>query len=128
MAWGLKDKQLGLTRKERDRYSLARALAVLVSPMSQSARKEAGFELDLSEQVCKRDNKETGGIIIPQEILDHGYRTDKPIPRGGTIMTDQVIRGMPPPSHVAKRAVSLPKRMEIFKRATLTAGTAGDGG
>ena len=128
MAWGLKDKQLGLTRKQRDRYSLARALAVLVNPMSQSARKEAGFELDLSEQVCKRDNKETGGIIIPQEILDHGYRTDKPIPRGGTIMTDQVIRGMPPPSHVAKRAVSLPKRMEIFKRATLTAGTAATAG
>ena len=126
MAWGLKDNELGLTRKQRDSYSIAKALRMLVTPFSQSARKEAGFELDLSEQICKRDNRATDGIIIPQEILDHGYRTNRPMPRSGHIMTDQVIRGMPPPAYVKKRAMSLPQRMK--QRAILTAATAATAG
>ena len=115
MAWGLKDKQLGLSKKDRNKYSLSKAMRFLVTPHSPSVRKEAGFELDLSDQVCKRENRETDGIIIPQEILDHGYRTNRPMPRSGHILTDQVIRGMPPPSH-------------LQKRTSLTAGTAATAG
>ena len=73
-------------------------------------------------------NRETDGIIIPQEILDHGYRTNRPLPRSGHILTDQVIRGMPPPSHIQKRSISLPKRMRLQERTTLTAGTAATAG
>ena len=128
MAWGLKQKELGLTRKQRDAYSLSKALRVLTTPHSPSARKVAGFELDLSDQIKKRDNRESDGIIIPQEILDHGYRTNRPMPRSGHILTDQVIRGMPPPSHTQKRSISLPKRMQLQERTTLTAGTAATAG
>ena len=115
MAWGLKDKELGLTRKELSRYSISRALNFLVNPMSQSARKAAGFELDVSEQICKRDNRETEGVLIPQEVLNFGYRTNRPMPQSGHIMTEQMLRGAPPPSH-------------LQKRTTLTAGTAATAG
>ena len=113
MAWGT--KELGLTKKELDRYSVSRALQVLANPHSEHVRKLAGFELDLSEQVKKRDNRETGGIFIPQEVLDHEYRLNRNLPRAGTIMTDQVLRGMPPSTHLQKRAV-------------LTSGTAATAG
>ena len=103
MAWGLKEKELGLTRKQLRQYSITRALNVLANPMSLSLRKEAGFELDLSDQICKRDNRETEGVLIPQEVLDFGYRTNRPMPRSMHIMTDQMIRGAPPPSHMQKR-------------------------
>ena len=115
MAWGLKDKELGLTRKQLSRYSISRALNVLVNPMSQSARKAAGFELDVSEQICKRDNRETDGVLIPQEVMDFGYRTNRAMPRSGHILTDQMLRGAPPTSH-------------LQKRTTLTAGTAATAG
>lgn len=126
MAWGLETKKLGLTKKQRDAYSLGRVLTMLMNPFSASARKEAGFELDVSDQICRRDNRETDGIIIPQEILDHGYRTNRPLPRSGHLLTDQVIRGLPPPSHQQKRSLSFPKRMH--HRTTLTAGTASTAG
>ena len=113
MAWGI--QKLGLTKKELNRYSMARALLVLANPLSAHARKVAGFELDLSEQVKNRDNRETDGILIPQEVLDHEYRLNRNLPRAGTIMTDQVLRGMPPVSH-------------LQKRAALTAGTAATAG
>ena len=126
MAWGLKDKELGLTRKQRDSYSIGKALAVLANPHSPAVRKEAGFELDLSDQICKRDNRESKGIIIPQEILDHGYRTNRPMPRSGHILTDQVIRGAPPPAYVTKRAMSPQQRMH--HRAALMASTPATAG
>lgn len=115
MAWGLKQKELGLTRKQLRQYSIARALNVLANPMNFLLRKEAGFELDLSDQICKRDNRETDGVLIPQEVLSFGYRTNRPMPRSGHILTDQMLRGAPPPSHMQKRT-------------TLTAGTAATAG
>ena len=104
MAWGLKDKELGLSQKEKDNYSLNRALAVLCSPHSPSARQRAGFELDVSDQICKRDNRATDGIIIPHEILDHEYRSRRPAKLGGHILTDQMVRGLPPPSHMEQKS------------------------
>ena len=88
-SWGV--KELGLTQKQKDNYSFTRVMSAIAHPQSPSARKEAGFELDLSHEVCKRDNRETPGVIIPQEIMDNPYRSERPI--GGSIMTDQVLFG-----------------------------------
>ena len=74
MSWGVKG--LGLTQKQKDNYSFTRVMSAIANRESPSARKNAGFELDLSQQICKRDNRETPGAIIPQEILDNRYRSD----------------------------------------------------
>ena len=89
MTWGI--HELGLTQKQKDNYSFTRVMSAIANPQSPSARKGAGFELDLSHQICERDNRETTGAIIPQEILDNPYRAKQAI--GATIMTDQVLFG-----------------------------------
>lgn len=91
--WKIATKELGLGEKELNRYSVLNAAKSLYDPSGTPAK----FERDLSEQICKRDNKESKGIIIPQEILDHRYASY--LPKSGHILTDQLIRGNPPPNN-----------------------------
>ena len=89
MSWGV--KELGLTQKQKDNYSFQKVMLAIANRESPTAQEAAGFELDLSSQICKRDNRETPGAIIPQEILDNPYRSKQPI--ASPIMTDQVLFG-----------------------------------
>ena len=89
----LRTKELGLTEKELGQYSVMRAVTSLQNPSGEKAH----FERDLSDQICKRDNRDSRGIIIPQEVLDHPYASY--VPRSGHIMTDQVVRGERPPNN-----------------------------
>ena len=101
MSWAVKG--LGLTQKQKDNYSFTRVMSAIANRESPSARKNAGFELDLSHQICKRDNRETPGAIIPQEILDNRYRSDRPI--GGPIMTEpSAIRQSQAARHTIRQA------------------------
>ena len=80
-------KKLDLSEKDINRYSITRAIGTLYDPQGV----KAGYERDLSEQICKRDNRETRGVVIPQEILDHNEFSYMPKPRH--ILTDQVVHG-----------------------------------
>ena len=91
--WKIATKELGLSEKELNRYSILNAAKSLYDPVGTSAK----FERDLSEQICKRDNKETKGVLIPQEVLDHRYASY--MPKSGHILTDQVVRGKRPPNN-----------------------------
>ena len=91
--WKIATKELGLSEKELNRYSILNAAKSLYDPVGTSAQ----FERDLSEQICKRDNKETKGVLIPQEVLDHRYASY--MPKSGHILTDQVVRGKRPPNN-----------------------------
>ena len=102
--FGIKEKDLGLSKADLNRYSVQKALFAVAEPNSSSARKAAEFEFDLSEQIQKRDGRDTSGIIIPQEVLDHGIRVNRNLPNAGTIMTRQVVFGDSPSSHIQKRA------------------------
>ena len=104
MTWGI--YELGLTQKQKDNYSFQRVMSAIANRESPNAQKAAGFELDLSHQICKRDNRETPGAIIPQEVLDNPYRSKRPV--GGPIMTDQVLFGsrkLHPGTRYGKRAM-----------------------
>lgn len=83
-------KKLDLSEKDINRYSITRAIGTLYDPQGV----KAGYERDLSDQICKRDNRETRGVVIPQEILDHNTFSYMPKPRH--ILTDQVVHGLPP--------------------------------
>ena len=89
MAWGI--TELGLSQKEKDKYSLNRALAAISHPHNASLRKDARFELDLSNQICKRDGRETNGFIIPQEIMENPYRSNVRV--DSPILTQQAVFG-----------------------------------
>lgn len=101
-SWGV--KELGLTQREKDNYSFLKVMAAGANPKSASVRKDAGFELDLSDQICKRDNRETVGAIIPQEILDNPYRAHRPL--GSPIMTDTVLFGRPSRNHSQRAMIA----------------------
>ena len=102
MAWGV--KALGLTQREKDNYSFLKIISAIAAPQSPFARKQAGFELDLSEQICKRDNRETVGAIVPQEILDNPYRARRPL--GGPIITNTVLFGRPSRNHSQRAMIA----------------------
>ena len=91
--WKIATQELGLTDAQIANYSVLRAVQTLYDPVGV----KAPFERDLSDQICKRDNRETRGILIPHEILDHRYCSH--LPKGGHILTDQVVRGLPPLSN-----------------------------
>lgn len=63
---------LGLSKKETERYSLARALRAICFG-NEDARyiQEAAYERELSEQVRKQTNHQArgGSILVPDEIL-----------------------------------------------------------
>ena len=92
-------KELGLSEKEMNRYSIVKAVGSLYDPIGV----DAAFERDLSKQICKRDNRATHGIIIPQEILEQRYASYTP--RSGHILTDQAVRGLPAPNNMREAKV-----------------------
>ena len=97
MSW--ETQNLGLTEKQLRSYSILKAIDYAESPADTRSQKRAEFERDVSKEICKRDNRETKGIIIPQEVLNHPYEARTPLPRSGHILTDQVIHGRPARYH-----------------------------
>ena len=92
-------KELGLSEKDMNRYSIIKAVGSLYDPIGVDAK----FERDLSQQICKRDNRATHGIIIPQEILEQRYASY--LPRSSHILTDQAVHGLPAPNNMRQARV-----------------------
>ena len=110
--WKIATKELGLSEQELNNYSVLNAVRSLYDPTGH----KAAFERDVSNQICKRDNRETKGIIIPQEILDQGYASY--MPRSGHILTDQVVWGERP----------LGNRRDAMVKRGMIAGAKAQGG
>ena len=112
--WKIGTEELGLTEKELNRYSVMNAVRSLFDPIGMAS--EVGFEREISDTICKRDNRETKGILIPQEVLEQ--RRYSYMPRSGHILTGQVIRGEKPPNN----------RREALVKRGLMYGTNSAGG
>ena len=107
-------KELGLTERQVNQYSVNRAILSLYNPSGV----KAGFERDLSKQICERDNRDTQGIIIPSEILNHRYA--RYMPKSGHILTDQLVRGIPPRNNQTMARAARGERTMVW--GTNTAG------
>ncbi len=75
-----KDESLGLTDKEKRRYSLFRAMSAIANPNDMNAQRAAAFELEVSAAGAERVGITPRGLFVPTDIqerdLSAGTATD----------------------------------------------------
>jgi HK97 family phage major capsid protein len=62
-------KALGLTDKEKKRYSLLNVMRLLADPQSKEAQRAAAFELECDEAMEKQGHEKRGGVLVPQDYM-----------------------------------------------------------
>lgn len=61
--------EIGLTEREKGRFSFRKAILALTDP--EFARREAGFELEVSRAAAAQSGRVPNGILIPRDVLTY---------------------------------------------------------
>ncbi|MEW6415967.1 MAG: phage major capsid protein [Pseudomonadota bacterium] len=83
--------EIGMTRKEVERFSFVRAINAQIDP--NYARREAGFELEVSKACEQAYGKQPQGLFVPGEVLRYQRRdlvTSTPAAGGYLVATDHL--------------------------------------
>ena len=59
---------LGLSPSELKAYSVLRALRAVAFPQNSEYQKQAAFEMDVSTEVSKKEDRSISGIILPSDV------------------------------------------------------------
>jgi HK97 family phage major capsid protein/HK97 family phage prohead protease len=65
------EAEIGLSEKEKNKFSFVRAIFALANPRDARAQEAAKFELECSTAAAMKAGKEARGIMIPLEMLRH---------------------------------------------------------
>ena len=65
----LENKEIGLNKKERQEYSVVRAIRALSNPTDRAAQEAARFELEASAAAARAYGTTPQGIMVPAEVL-----------------------------------------------------------
>lgn len=65
----LENKEIGLSKKERQDYSVVRAIRALSNPTDRAAQEAARFELEASAAAARAYGTTAQGIMVPAEVL-----------------------------------------------------------
>ena len=65
----LENKEIGLSKKERQEYSVVRAIRALSNPTDRAAQEAARFELEASAAAARSYGTTPQGIMVPAEVL-----------------------------------------------------------
>ncbi len=65
----LENKGIGLNKKERQEYSVVRAIRALSNPTDRAAQEAARFELEASAAAARAYGTTPQGIMVPAEVL-----------------------------------------------------------
>lgn len=71
----LVNQDIGLTQKERQRFSLIRAIAAMANPSDRRAQEAAAFEFECSAAAAKQYGREARGVMLPNEVMT-GWKRD----------------------------------------------------
>jgi HK97 family phage major capsid protein len=82
------DKGTGLTDKEVQNYSFVRAIKALANPTDRQAQEAAAFEFEASRATAKSYNKESRGLMVPNEVLKRDLTVGTTTAGGHTVQTD----------------------------------------
>jgi len=83
---------VGLSQKEVKRFSFLRALNYLANPGDASARREAGFEIEVGEAAAKKYERSSNGIVVPNEVLRRDLNVGT-ASAGGNLVDDELLSG-----------------------------------
>jgi HK97 family phage major capsid protein/HK97 family phage prohead protease len=70
----LEDQEIGMTKKEVQRFSLMRAINALANPTDRRAREAAAFEFECSQAAAEQYGRDAQGILLPVEVLRNWKR------------------------------------------------------
>lgn len=70
----LENKEAGLSKKERQDYSIVRAIRALSNPTDRAAQEAARFELEASDAAARAYGTTAQGIMVPAEVLGNWKR------------------------------------------------------
>lgn len=87
------DPEIGLTDKEKKRFSFLNVIRMLAHPGDQGFRDAAAFEVECSRAVEDKTRKSPKGIFIPTDVLRHDYTRDMNTYTGaqGGYLVDNVL-------------------------------------
>lgn len=80
--------EVGMDKKEVQRYSLVRALHFLANPTDSRAAKLAAFEIECSRAAAERAGKTAQGLIVPFDVLKRDLTVGTPADGGNLVATD----------------------------------------
>ena len=65
----LENQELGLSKKERQRFSLFNVVNALANPTDRRAQEKAAFEYEVSRAAAEKYGRDPQGIMVPFEVL-----------------------------------------------------------
>ena len=65
---------IGMTKKESQRFSLVKAIRALANPTDRRAQEEAAFEFECSTAAAQAEGKTSQGIMLPADVLRNWTR------------------------------------------------------
>jgi len=65
----LEAQEIGLTKKEQQRFSIIRAIHALANPTDRRAQEAAAFEFECSRAAAEQYGRAAQGILLPAEVL-----------------------------------------------------------
>lgn len=72
----LENKEIGLSKKERQEYSVVRAIRALSNPTDRAAQEAARFELEASAAAARAYGTTAQGVMVPAEVLGNWGKRD----------------------------------------------------
>ena len=81
---------LGMSDKEKARFSLSRIVNALANPNDSQAQRAASFELEVTAEAGRKSKKEVKGALIPHEVLsfNRAHSAGSSVDGGNLIATD----------------------------------------
>lgn len=70
----LEAQEIGLTKKEQQRFSIIRAIHALANPTDRRAQEAAAFEFECSRAAAEQYGRAAQGILLPAEVLRNWKR------------------------------------------------------
>jgi HK97 family phage major capsid protein len=84
---------IGMNDKQARQYSFVKALRAMVYPDNKRFNAEAGFEREMSTEVCKRMGKDGSGFFVPFDVLVRGNTPMDSVTYGGGAISANLMPG-----------------------------------
>ena len=88
----LPTSDIGMSKKEMQRFSVVRAIHALANPTDMAARKAAGFEFDASDAVAQKMGKAARGFFMPTDVQKRDLLVGTPT-AGGNLVATELLSG-----------------------------------
>lgn len=88
----LPTSDIGMSKKEAQRFSVVRAIHALANPGDSAAQRAAGFEFEASNAVAQKMGKAARGFFMPTDVQKRDLLVGTPT-AGGNLVATELLSG-----------------------------------